>query len=399
MPEILYWSGSIGLGHVTRDLAIARKVREKNPNASIEWLAGEPARTFLREAGERVLDESDRIENGTALAGELSTGFNLDFSGFALKIQDAWKKNVEVFMEAFSQKKYDLVITDESFELWVALNKNRELVKVPVLEIGDYIGIEPTSWSPKERIVSYINNRIWSKCSREAAANEIGIFIGETDDIPDERMGFLLPNKRELAKRNHMAGYVLDFDPEELSDSEEMKKRLGYRASSLIVCSIGGSSVGKELLNLCNQAFPIIKKSRPDAKMILVAGPMLDPKTLDAQEGVEVKGFVPKLYEYYAASDLSIIIGGGTSTVELTALRRPFIFFPLEGHHEQQHTVASRCARNRAGVRMDFSATTPESLAAAALTTMEKPVDYESIPVDGADKIAAIVGEYLPRNG
>jgi len=53
-------------------------------------------------------------------------------------------------------KKYDLVISDETFELWMGMNKDREMVKVPVLEIGDYLGIEPISWNPKERIFAFL---------------------------------------------------------------------------------------------------------------------------------------------------------------------------------------------------------------------------------------------------
>lgn len=41
--RILYISGSIGLGHANRDLAIARELRNQNPSAEIMWLAGEPA--------------------------------------------------------------------------------------------------------------------------------------------------------------------------------------------------------------------------------------------------------------------------------------------------------------------------------------------------------------------
>lgn len=61
--------------------------------------------------------------------------------------------------------------------------------------------------------------------------------------------------------------------------------------------------------------------------MILVCGPRLSYDSLEAPESVEVKGYVPALYEHFAASDLAIIRGGATSTLELTALNRPFLFF------------------------------------------------------------------------
>ena len=58
---------------------------------------------------------------------------------------------------------------------------------------------------------------------------------------------------------------------------------------------------------------------------------------------------MPRLYEHFAACDVAVVQGGGTSTLELTALRPPFVYFPLEGHAEQTLVVAKRLARQGAG--------------------------------------------------
>ena len=52
--RVLYISGSIGLGHVRRDLAIARELRRLDPEVEISWLAGEPASQIITEAVPRV---------------------------------------------------------------------------------------------------------------------------------------------------------------------------------------------------------------------------------------------------------------------------------------------------------------------------------------------------------
>lgn len=59
---------------------------------------------------------------------------------------------------------------------------------------------------------------------------------------------------------------------------------------------------------------------------------------------MEVQSYVDRLYEHFAASDLAVVQAGGTTTPELTALRRPFLYFPLEEHFEQQVHVAGRLA-------------------------------------------------------
>ena len=47
-------------------------------------------------------------------------------------------------------------------------------------------------------------------------------------------------------------------------------------------------------------------------------------------DGVKVVGYLPELYKHLAASDIAIVTGGGTVTLELTALEKPFLYFPLE---------------------------------------------------------------------
>ena len=99
-----------------------------------------------------------------------------------------------------------------------------------------------------------------------------------------------------------------------------------------------------------------------------------------------------------AACDLAIVQGGGTTTLELTALRRPFIYFPLEGHFERRTHVAGRIQRHRAGVRLEFNATTPEQSASAVLSNIGTEVGYPVIATNGARKAAELIVEFLERN-
>jgi UDP-N-acetylglucosamine:LPS N-acetylglucosamine transferase len=100
----------------------------------------------------------------------------------------------------------------------------------------------------------------------------------------------------------------------------------------------------------------------------------------------------------HVSRDLAIVQAGGTATLELTALRRPFIYFPLEGHFEQQVAVAGRLARHGAGVRMNLSQTTPQDLAQAILANIGKPATYPAIAADGAAKAAELICGLLAGN-
>jgi UDP:flavonoid glycosyltransferase YjiC (YdhE family) len=105
---------------------------------------------------------------------------------------------------------------------------------------------------------------------------------------------------------------------------------------------------------------------------------------------------VPRLYEHFAASDVAVVQGGGTTTLELTALRRPFLYFPLENHFEQNLVVAERVARHRAGKRMRYSQTTPQQLADAIIALIGTEATWPSIPTDGARRAAELINELSP---
>jgi hypothetical protein len=77
LTRVLYISGSIGLGHAGRDLAIANALRRLNPGIEIVWHAGDPARRLLAEAGETLLPQSAAFAEETAEAA--GDGFEKHF--------------------------------------------------------------------------------------------------------------------------------------------------------------------------------------------------------------------------------------------------------------------------------------------------------------------------------
>ncbi len=395
--RVLFISGSFGLGHVTRDLAVARELRRQNPEVELSWLASEPASSVLRDAGERILPEADAYANDSVAAEEVAEGMRLNLLKYLLEARGEWARNVEVFTRVTAQEHYDLVIGDETYEISVALKYNPSLKKAPYAVVYDFIGLESMTKNLKEKLGVFIWNRKWSKgFNREPYPLDLIIFAGELEDIRDGKFGFLMPNRRDYARvRCKFAGYIVQFEPAEYLDRTEVRSRLGYGQEPLVVCSIGGTAVGKPLLELCAQAFPLMKQEIPGLRMVLVCGPRLSPDSVEVVEGVEVRAYVPALYEHFAACDLAIVLSGGTSTLELTALRRPFLYFPLEEHFEQQVHVAGRLARHGAGVRMNFSQTTPELLAEKIIANLGREVTYAEIPTDGAQKAAQLISGLL----
>jgi UDP:flavonoid glycosyltransferase YjiC (YdhE family) len=129
--------------------------------------------------------------------------------------------------------------------------------------------------------------------------------------------------------------------------------------------------------------------------MILVGGPRLDEIERPAHPRLDVRPFVPNLFMHHAAADLAITQGGLTTTMELAAVRTPFVYFPLRNHFEQRLHVARRLDRLGAGVRLDYDATTVDALGAEILDRLGKPVHSARVPVDGTARAARLIAELL----
>lgn len=396
MTKVLFISGSHGLGHVGRDIEMAKELRKLKPNVEVDWLADHPASDVLREVGEKVLPEAEALDYGNAHVDLGGKGYELNIGVHGFEFRGEGPKNAKKILNSIAAGSYDLVVGDETYDLYTALYNDGSLKNFKFIGIGDFIGMDPMSWNLKDRMACRVFNKVWSESmqnmDRDRDVMESYIMVGLPEDIEDKPFGKTGMTRRELAlKVMDFVGYIVSFDPKDYSDNQAVKSTLGYGPGPLIVCTIGGTAAGRELLELCGNSYPILKKEFPDLRMLLVCGPRLPTNAIKAPEGAEVLGYVPKLFEHMAAADVVVTAGGGTTTLELTALKRPFLYFPFEHHCEQMINVANRVKRQRAGVLMRFPQTTPEILAQMIKENIGKQVDYAEVPLDGARKSAEIM--------
>jgi UDP:flavonoid glycosyltransferase YjiC (YdhE family) len=104
---------------------------------------------------------------------------------------------------------------------------------------------------------------------------------------------------------------------------------------------------------------------------------------------------VHELYRHLAVCDLAVVQGGLTTTMELTASRRPFIYFPLRHHFEQNFHVRHRLERYRAGRCMDYATASSADIADAIASEIGRETDYRPVATDGAARAAALLAELL----
>lgn len=395
--RMLYASGSIGLGHVTRDLAVARQLRALEPSVELHWLAGPPASDVLSNGGETLVPECASYQCETDQAEAAAHGGRLSLTRYVYRALGCWLHNARVLGDAAKGGQFDVIIGNETYEVVVAyvLGMNVLPADVPFIMMYDFLGMDVTTHNSLERLGAWGLNFIWAQEHRVTGRrNNAAIFFGEPEDVADRPFGIFLPNRRQYADKHiEFVGYPLGFDLESIRDRPGLRGTLGYGLEPLVICSVGGTAVGRSLLEFCGRAYPFVAQRLPGLRMVLVCGPRIDPATLDVPQGAERHGMVPDLYKHLAVCDLAVVQGGGTTTLEVTALRRPFLFFPIEGQSEQEVTVASRLARHGAGVRMTQKDMTPSSLADAIVANIGREATFAQIPVDGTRRAAKIILE------
>ncbi|MBW2174731.1 MAG: hypothetical protein JRF64_08880 [Deltaproteobacteria bacterium] len=384
--RILYVSGSLGLGHVTRDLAIASEMRRMCPEVDISWIAGSPASEALVAAGERLVPEQARYRGETDLAETVARKGRLSLTAYVFRALSVWFHNARLIGMVASQGEFDVIVGNETYEIPITnFFGIHVLPSVPFVMMYDFFGLEVTSGNVLEQFGAWMLNLVWAQEWRVTArGRNAAIFFGEIEDVPDRPFGFLLPNRRLYVKRHvEFVGYPLPFDVKDVPHREVLRRELGYGDGPLVICTVGGTSIGRDLLELCGRAFPLVAACVPGLHMVLAAGPRIDPKSLDVPQGIDCRGMVPQLWRHMAACDLAVLQGGGTTTLEAEALRVPFLFFPVEHHSEQEVTVAGRLARHGAGVRMRVSSTSPQDMADAITANLGVKVSYPEIPIGG----------------
>ena len=395
----LYISSPIGLGHAQRDVAIATELRKLHPDLEIDWLAQHPVTRVLEAAGERIHPASKLLANESAHIESESAEHDLHCFQAIRRMDEILLANFMVFHDLVRDEHYDVWIGDEAWELDYYLHENPEQKQAAYVWLTDFVGWLPMpDGGEREAFVAAdYNAEMIEHIARYPRVRDQAVFVGSPDDIVPDTFGPQLPLIGDWTREHyHFAGYVTGFEPSEVADRQALRHELGYRDDEQVcIVTVGGSGVGGHLLRRVMAAFPEAKRRVPALRMVVVTGPRIDPASLPRHEGLEVRAFVPRLYRHLAACDLAVVQGGLTTCMELTANRRPFLYFPLAHHFEQNYHVAHRLGRYRAGRRMDFATATPEVIADAIAAEVGRPVDYRPVETDGAARAATLIAQLM----
>jgi pimeloyl-ACP methyl ester carboxylesterase/predicted glycosyltransferase len=395
----LYLSSPIGLGHARRDVAVAKELKRLRPEVEIDWLAQDPVTRVLAAEGEHIHPASRWLASESAHITAESTGHDLHCFQALRRMDEILVANFMVFQEVVEEGGYDLIVGDEAWDVDYYWHENPELKRGQNVWLTDFVGYLPMPDGEEHEafLTTDYNAEMIEHIDRFPWIRDRAIFVGSDQDVVPDSFGGDLPVIRDWTNEHFAySGYITGFTPPNPDQLPAIRERLGYRNDELVcVVAVGGSGVGRALIDKVVAAYPLAKKAMPELRMIVVTGPRIDPASFPQRAGLEVRGYVHRLYEHLSACDLAVVQGGLTTTMELAASKRPFLYFPLAHHFEQNFHVRHRLDRYRAGTCMDYTTTDPDGIAARITELAGKPVDYRDVETEGAERAARLIAELL----
>ena len=290
MNDIKFFTSPIGLGHVTRDIAITSYF----DGISTDFVTGGGAAKILTKINLKVQDvyhpPSFVIQNGTL---KNSARWLWNYYRY-------YKECKNIAQKIIQEDKPNLVISDEDFAS-LAIAQDME---IPTVLITDVLETRFT-----KGLASFVERKM-NKSMQE--------IVKKCDVV-------IVPEKGENQGNIRRVGPIVrktDLTREQLREKFSFHKKT-------IVISIGGTDAG---LFLIEKALDVISKISQDVEIVLVSGPSVDKKF----ENVRNVGFVENLHELVFASDLIISLAGKSTIDEANSYGTPAIFIPIKDHFEQE---------------------------------------------------------------
>jgi pimeloyl-ACP methyl ester carboxylesterase/predicted glycosyltransferase len=397
----LFVSSPIGLGHAWRDVRIAEQLRRRVPGLEVHWLAQPPVTAVLEAQGEHIHPASAELASESAHIDAEAGEHRLHAFQAIRRMDEILCANFMLFHDVVRDETYDLWVGDEAWELDRFLHENPELKTAPYAWLTDFVGFLPLPGGGEDEayLCADENADMMELVERNPRVRDAALFVGDSDDVVGDAFGPGLGAIRPWVERHlRFTGYVPAFDPAAPGDRAALRAAEGWGEDDVVcLVAVGGSGTGGALLRRAVAALPALRARVPGLRMVAVAGPRLDPATLEPAEGLEVRGYVHELHRLAVACDVALVQGGLATTMELVAAGRPFVSVPLEEHFEQQRHVRHRLDRHGARTWLPWPEVTADALAGAVAGALAGGVAYRPVPRDGAARAADVMAELLIR--
>ena len=323
--KVLFFTSPIGLGHATRDIAIAEKLKHI-VNDEILFISGGAAYDLISKEGFQALNLY-RPPPFTVDSGQLRNSFV-----WLMKYIIYYKRSKKIAEGVIRKylREYPLIVSDEDFAS-IAVSQNNILSK----SVFIYDMVEPIAYG-HGIISNYCNINIENNVGETHFASG---FLHKFEKKMNRSMSNLIEKCDKVIipdfgyNRANLV-YVGPIVREVKSDRMSLRNTLGFTRKTILVCA-GGTDAGRHLIQKSLEAYGNLKK-RLDVDLILVPGPNIE---LNDSDDFYNLGFVDNLHEYIYASDLVISLAGRSTIDESTVYGTPGIFIPIKNHFEQEQNA------------------------------------------------------------
>ena len=285
-----FFSSPIGLGHVTRDIAIANNFE----NITTNFVTGSGAAKILKNLDFKVQDVynplSFIVENGT-----LKNPAKWLWNYFQY-----YKNCKKISQRIIQEDNPNLVISDEDFASLTVAQK----MKIPTVLVTDVLETRFT-----KGLVSFVEKKM----------NKSMLKIMKKCDV------VILPENGDDQDNIKKVGPIVR---ETKFSREDLRNKFSFEKKTIVI-SVGGTDAG---IFLIRKALESISKINQDIEVVLVSGPAISTKF----DNVRNLGFVDNLHELIFAADLLISLAGKSTIDEAKAYGTPAIFIPIKDHFEQE---------------------------------------------------------------
>ena len=315
--RILITSFGVGIGHASRDLALARKLRQAGHEVIFASFGS--GYNYLKMNRQETYDMPTM--NFQADEGEIN-------------IKDTVKESKDIpyvfiktmYKEAriIRQIKPDVIIADSTYTSPITA----KFLNIPCFIITNDLTFG-FSDSTESMSIKYFEKSI-RKFIKEITRGCKKILI------PDIAGTVELPSK--LEGKTEYIGPLLHKNPDEIDSKTTLRKKYNFNDDDVIILlTVGGSEFGEVLIkNICD-----ISKDINCDRIIIFTG--LEIKTEDFNindtDKIIIKDFTPYLVDWMQISDLTIALAGHTTSMELISIKKPNILIPLKNHVEQQKNI------------------------------------------------------------
>ena len=240
---------------------------------------------LLEASGERIHPLSARLASESRHI-ELESGEH-DLNAFQAirRMDEVLIANFMIFQDAVDEGGYDLVIADEAWDIDHYWHEHPELKKAKLAWFTDFVGYVPMPSGGEHEafLTTDYNAEMIGHIERHPGVRDRAIFVGKPEDIVPLSFGKDLPAMRDwVPKHFDFAGYIIGEHPETFGSRAELRESLGYRPDERVcIVTVGGSGVGTHLIRRILQSYPMARARLPELRMILVAGPRIDPASLE----------------------------------------------------------------------------------------------------------------------